>query len=351
MSDKEAFSPQGWLDWQLKSLDGYKDLDKLNRLLISAESTIDQNSGRVKEHALLVAAGLLKSEQLDKYQDELEWALELKTLIEKEIADFPPLPVLPPPGPLEKISGVVEEVTFTKAMACFDAEAYSTMKDELERKRNRDNAGAAITMIAQALSDTAPHALINDGKANKLKCLYVKGRISGKLFSGWFGMTNIRPGDFVEMAVVPSEDGYLAYAVTNPEQRTISLTPGCNTNVATETKLRMLYPLFLLIPFLPFIIFGNLLFVSLAYATAFVILMMYSVVNFRRTKKMKCELYESISNVLSDSNASRNNILIESRRITLEKDSNGEIVRRKEGDPPMPQVDKHEFVWEFFYYY
>lgn len=351
MTDKKPFSPQEWLDWQLKGLDGYKDLNKLNRLLISAEASISLNSERIEERAPLVAAGLIKSDDSDRYQERLEWALEVKALIEKEIADFPPLPVLPPSGPLEKISGVLEEVTFTKAMACFEAEAYSTMRDELERKRSSDNAGAAIVMVAQALSGTAPHALINDGKAKKLKCLYVKGKIGGKAFSGWFGMTNIRPGDFVEMAVVPSGDGYLAYAIANPEQRTISLTPGCNVNSATEIKVRLLYPLFLLIPFAPFFIFGDFLFASMSYATALAILMTYSITNYRRTKKMKCELYESISDVLSDSAKNSRNILIESRRIMLEKNSKDEIVQRKAGDIPMPQVDRHEFVWEFFYYY
>jgi hypothetical protein len=164
-------------------------------------------------------------------------------------------------------------------------------------------------------------------------------------------MTNIRPGDYIEMAVVPSGDGYLAYAVANPKQRTISLTPGCNTNSANELKQRLLYPPFVFILFVPFFIFGDFLFASLSYITALAILLVYSMVGFRRTKKMKCELYESISNTLSDSAVSSRDILIESRRIILGKHDNGEIIHREEGAVPMPQVDKHGFVWEFFYYY
>lgn len=233
MNANSKMSQREWLDWQLRGLDGYKDLDELQSCLISSHAKIEAADQNIQKYTSSVFAGMYNSEDIQRNEDRIEWAVELKTLIEKEIADFPPLPVLPPSGPLEKISGVIEEVTFTKAMACFEAEAYSTMRDEQERKRCSDNAGAAIVMVAQALSDTAPHALINDGKAKKLKCLYVKGKIGGKAFSGWFGMTNIRPGDFVEMAIVPSADGYLAYAIANPEQRTISFTPKCDMGYHT----------------------------------------------------------------------------------------------------------------------
>ncbi|MFG6654891.1 putative type VI secretion system effector [Scandinavium sp. M-37] len=233
MNANTKMSPQEWLDWQLRDFNGYKDLDELQSCLLSSHAKIEAARLNIQKYTSPEFAGMYNREDIQRNEDRIEWALELKTLIEKEIADFPPLPVLPPPGPLEKISGVVEEVTLTKAMACFDAEAYSTMKDELERKRNRDNAGAAIAMAAQTLSGTAPHALINDGKANKLKCLYIKGKVNGKLFSGWLGMTNIRSGDFAEMAVVPSGDGYLTYAVANPELRTISLTPKCDMGYNT----------------------------------------------------------------------------------------------------------------------
>ncbi|MCS2153236.1 hypothetical protein MUU49_11740 [Scandinavium goeteborgense] len=348
MSDKETFSPQGWLDWQLKSLDGYKDLDKLNRLLISAESTIDLDSGRVKQHAPLVAAGLLKSDQLDKYQDELEWALELKTLIEKEIADFPPLPVLPPPGPLEKISGVVEEVTLTKAMACFDAEAYSTMKDELERKRNRDNAGAAIAMVAQTLSGTAPHALINDGKANKLKCLYVKGKISGKSFSGWFGMTDITLGDYVEMAIMPKGDDHIAYAIVNPKQRTISLTPKCNRDGKLYSFHVSMLGSFLFM-FFPFFIFGIFatdfrLWVLFWFVTFSTVFGVYMFKTNKRDYGPSCLLFQRIKETLDLKPE------LDFRKIMIQKKKDNAFTSRIDGERISPQIDS-DYIYEYFYYY
>lgn len=347
-NDKEPFSPQGWLDWQLKDLDGYKDLNKLNRLLVSAEASINLNSERVKERAPLVAAGLINSERLDKCQDELEWALEVKALIEKEITDFPPLPVLPPAGSLEKISGVIEEVTFTKAMACFEAEAYSTMRDELERKRSRDNAGAAIAMIAQTLSDTAPHALINGGKAKKLKCLYVKGKIGGKPFSGWFGMTNIHVGDYIEMVVLPKNDNCIAYAIINTNERTVSLTPKCSR----DGKLYTL-PLFMvgsfLFMFLPFFIFGIFasgfrLWVLLWY---FIFSTTFGIYMYKVNKRdfgPSCDLFKRIQYAF-DSNKSW-----EFSKAAKKKKETNSYIPRTEGERNMPQLGG-EYAREFFYYY
>jgi hypothetical protein len=348
MTDKEPFSPQGWLDWQLKDLDGYKDLNKLNRLLVSAEASIDLNSERVKEQAPLVAAGLINSEQLDKFQDELEWALEVKVLIEKEIADFPPLPVLPPSGPLEKISGVIEEVTFTKAMACFEAEAYSTIRDELERKRNRDNAGAAIVMIAQTLSGAAPHALINDGNGNKLKCLYVKGKIGGKSFSGWFGMTNIQVGDYIEMVVLPNDGNHIAYAIVNTDERTVSLTPKCSRDGRLYSLPLSMAGSFLFM-FLPFFIFGIfasnfrlwVLFWFFMFSTVFGI---YVYKTNKRDFGPSCDLFKRIQYAF-DSKQSW-----EFSKAAKEKKETNSYPPRTEGGRKMPQPGV-EYACEFFYFY
>ncbi|QCP58812.1 putative type VI secretion system effector [Pantoea sp. SO10] len=354
MTDKEPFSPQEWLDWQLKGLDGYKDLNKLNRLLISAEASISLNSERIEERAPLVAAGLINSDDSDRYQDTLEWALEVKALIEKEIADFPPLPVLPPSGPLQKISGVIEEVTFTKAMACFEAEAYSTMRDELERKRRSDNAGAAIVMVAQALSGTAPHALINDGKAKMLKCLYVKGKIGGKAFSGWFGMTNIRPGDFVEMAVVSSEEGYLAYAVANPVSRIISVTPKCNEG-SSENSFSLSFLVFLgllLIPFLfPFFLADAFFKTLICYIVSALLLSIGVFIKTQKERGSQYLLYEQLSLVLDLPKGIRSSLSIITARKIKEKIAAGTYTPRHKSITPVPQRATQGGLYEYFYYY
>ncbi|MGV3344947.1 putative type VI secretion system effector [Enterobacteriaceae bacterium LUAb1] len=269
----------------------------------------------------------------------------------EKIETFPPLPVLPPPSPLIKISGVIEEVTFTRAMACFEAEVYSTVRDKLERKRQRDNIGALVAMTAQALTGTPPHAMINEGKPSKLKCLYVKGKIDGKTFSGWFGMTDIRPGDRVEIAAAPVGDEYLAYAIASPERGTISLTPGCNESISSNMKIIMLYPALILFLFLPFMIFANFSVSLIIYLIISPLFVLYSLSQFSSKEKMKCQLYDDISAALLNTQKGNADILKNCREISLKKKKAGELVPRTENDIPTPQVGDYKYTYEFFYYY
>jgi hypothetical protein len=348
MSENTKISPQEWLDWQLRNLDGYKDLDELQSCLISSYAKIESSRQLIQKYTSSEFAGRYTREDVKRNEKRIAWAFELKTLIEKEIADFPPLPVLPPRGPLEKISGVIEEVTFIKAMACFEAEAYSTMRDELERKRNRDNAGAAIAMIAQTLSGTAPHALINDGNANKLKCLYVKGKIGGKSFSGWFGMTNIQVGDYIEMVVLPNDGNHIAYAIVNTDERTVSLTPKCSRDGRLYSLPLSMAGSFLFM-FLPFFIFGIfasnfrlwVLFWFFMFSTVFGI---YMYKTNKRDFGPSCDLFKRIQYAF-DSKQSW-----EFSKAAKEKKETNSYPPRTEGGRKMPQPGG-EYAREFFYFY
>ncbi|MGV3344948.1 putative type VI secretion system effector [Enterobacteriaceae bacterium LUAb1] len=272
----------------------------------------------------------------------------------EKIETFPPLPVLPPAAPLIKISGVIEEVTFTRAMACFEAEVYSTVRDKLERKRLRDNIGALVAMTAQALTGTPPHAMINEGKPSKLKCLYVKGKIDGKTFSGWFGMTDIRPGDRVEIAAAPVGDEYLAYAMINISRKTISVTPQCHSGKSSYpfNMVALICFLFVLVPFLlPFFIahvFVNTLctYIAVSLSLSFIIYR-----QGQRRRKPFFELYGRISDVLAFPGGEKFDLLSHSGKIARQKREEGQILPRTAGDVPMPQGGADDYVYEFFYYY
>ncbi|EAQ2493079.1 hypothetical protein CPK96_24085 [Salmonella enterica] len=152
---------------------------------------------------------------------------EQKKRLEAKIDSFPPLPVLPSPEPLIKISGTVDEITYTKALACFDVGAYTTMQEQLERKCNRDNIGTSVAMVAQVLAGSAPHVGKTDNVWQRDKSMYVQGKIDGKPFAGWVETADVQPGEQVMMAAVPNGDGYMIYAIAVPEKNIVYLPPKC----------------------------------------------------------------------------------------------------------------------------
>lgn len=154
---------------------------------------------------------------------------EQKKRLEAKIDSFPPLPVLPPPEPLIKISGTIDEITYTKALACFDVGAYTTMREQLERKRNRDNIGTSVAMVAQVLAGSAPHVGKTDNVWQRDKSVYVQGKIDGKPFAGWVETADVQPGEQVMMAAVPDGDGYMIYAIAVPERKDVFLPPKCRS--------------------------------------------------------------------------------------------------------------------------
>ena len=241
-------------------------------------------------------------------------------------------------------------------MACFDAEAYSTVQEELEQKRNRDNMGAVFAMLAQAMNDSPIHARVNDGKANKLKCLYVEGKVSGKSFSGWFGMTNIRVGDYVEMAVMSKGDRYLAYAIINTTLATISMTPKCceGKSLHTFTYIALFSFFVVLIPFLYPLLYTSSF--PKALCTYIIVSLGVSVGLYKKTyskQGVHFELYGRIAKALNFPKGESFDLLTHAGKISKKKREAGEIPPREEGQPPMPQgsVKGKNYHLEFFYYY
>ncbi|MGV3344944.1 putative type VI secretion system effector [Enterobacteriaceae bacterium LUAb1] len=345
---------QNWQKALYHETKGYRELDDLRRYMHSRASLMGSGLEAHQKYLASHSDDEFTAQEIQEHNEYIDDTSLYFVFLADEIAHFPPLPVLPPPSPLIKISGIIEEVTFTRAMACFEAEVYSTVRDELERKRQRDNIGALVAMTAQALAGTPPHAMINEGKPSKLKCLYVKGKIDGKTFSGWFGMTNIRPGDRVEIAAAPVGDEYLAYAIARPEQRTISLTPRCNTG-KESVPLKMAFLIcFILASFLyiPALITMPDMWVKstvicILFSLSFGRLMQYITINKSKPFML---LFDEISNVLSLEEYKKKYLYSFTKKKVDELKSANKWLPREQDPLSMPQRGM-DYLEEYFYYY
>ncbi|KEY59304.1 putative type VI secretion system effector [Serratia sp. DD3] len=168
------------------------------------------------------------SKRIIELKSQITIAMEYINKIEEEMKNFPPFPELPPKKKLIKISGILEEVSFKKVIGYFEYTEYSTEKQRAEEKLKRDNSGAVLVAVLSAFANSTAPNLLKDGKKKEYRCIYVKGKIGGKSFSGWLNKTDIQVGDYLEMAVMPDGGEYKMYAVANPQQQTISTTPGCS---------------------------------------------------------------------------------------------------------------------------
>lgn len=352
MSGKRKVSPQEWLDCQLKGLAGYSDPDNLKKMQVEVDSCIRWNAFKIDEYRLEEKSGYDRSKEIQERQEEFEWAIDLKLLIEKMIESAPDLPVLPPPDPLIKLTGTIKEIEYIKAIACFDAEAYSTMKDKMARQRENDDIGVAVTMIAQTISGVAPHAMSGISKSDKLKCLFIKGKIDGKSFSGWFGMTNLEVGDKVEMAAMPDGEGYLVYAVINVTKGTISMTPKCCvgrwTNSFNTTLIFSL--LFFVLPFL-FLYLAAGFFIITFILYVFLSLVMACFIYYTIEKKqgVQFDLYARIAIALGFPGGERFDLL-KNAGFLLKGKLGSEELSREIGNSPVPQPSRKKGA-EYFYYY
>jgi|GEM_PF-2602497 len=344
---------QKWFDDYLTETQGYIDPQYLYRILMHCQSGVERSIKRIQEYSSLSAMSQQAQNNLQQYKDDLAWYDALRTALKEYFLHYPSPPILPPTAPLIKIGGVIEEVEFTKGMICFDAEVYTTVSDELERKRQRDNIGALVAMSAQMLAGSQPHALINDGELKKQKSLHVKGKVDGKSFAGWVGMTDIRPGDYVEMAAMPDDDGYLIYAIINVTKSTISVTPRCTAGKSPYSlHLRVLFSfVFLLIFFIPGFMgfeFIPMLVVYVVTSLAFSAGMHKQMMDQRGPM---FALYAQIADALEFPGGERFQLLQHCGKISKPKRDAGEIQPRKEGEIPAPQSGVTGYSHEYFYYY
>ena len=340
---------QQWRKNITSETSGYLDLAVLKTSLESSVSLVGDFLKTQKDYLNSHQDSDFTEQEIQNDNEYVDrQSLYIAFLIE-ELEKFPPMPVLPPPEPLIKISGVIEEVEFIKARAWFDAQAYMTTDDLQAFKAQLDSKGMVGAMLTNSFSGSP---ISSSGSSGKVNCLYTKGKINGKTFSGWFGMTNICPGDYVEMAAMPDDEAYLVYAIANPEQRTLSLTPKCHSNgwlyslpMSFVSSFGVLFIPSLLIAlcagmsWLPWSIFWYVLL-----STAFGISI------YRNTKKehgVHFELYRRIAIALELPGGDKYDL----GKVSRKKKKENAWIPRKEGEIPMPQDQWNEYAYEYFYYY
>ncbi|MBF7958159.1 putative type VI secretion system effector [Rahnella victoriana] len=212
----------------------YRDLERLEVSLDCLDIYIEHRSEKINKYddmpsppEEVSSSEAYKRMFINEMRLSIIRAKKYLKQVQAEINYFPAPPELPPTKPLIKISGIVEELSVKKVIGYFDFSEYSTEKARAEEKINRDNEGASLLLLLQFFAGDAPHARFNDGKRKESQCIYVKGKVNGKLFSGWLKQTNIQVGDYVEMAAMPEDDGFKIYAAAKPQLETISVTTGC----------------------------------------------------------------------------------------------------------------------------
>ncbi|EKS3673132.1 hypothetical protein QL374_003076 [Salmonella enterica] len=189
--------------------------DEIRRKKSHCETIIEVNNKWAVEHP----------DECDplKLERENEQASAEITQLDAILATEPPPPELPPRQPLFKVSGMLEEFSVQKVIGYFTDREYDPEAFAHQESRNQvggllvamtgNTAGAAVTGQSQVrMSDASD---------------FVRGKINGVSFSGWLGKTNVKVGDFVEMAVMGREEHYVVYAIALPELRTITMTPYC----------------------------------------------------------------------------------------------------------------------------
>ena len=341
---------QQWRDNIFRETKGYSDLAVLKTSLESSVSLVGDFLKTQKEY---LASHQDSDFTVEEIQNDNEYvdrqSLYIAFLID-EIDKFPPMPVLPPPEPLIKVCGVIEEVEFIKARAWFDAQAYMTTDDLQAFKAQLDNKGMVGAMLTNSFSGSSVSSY---GSSDKMNCLYTRGKINGKTFSGWFGMTDIRPGDSVEMAVAPYGDSYLVYAIASPERRTVSFVPGCDFGTKTvNLKQGMIISLILgLIVYVPWI-WGNTHGWITATITYLVICFLFALFILRRIqRKDKCimVLFDEICDVLMPEHKNKGLRSFSKRKARQLKERGQQNVTN---GVPLPAPNQSaNYIEEYFFYY
>lgn len=164
---------------------------------------------------------------IDNYYKIQAENYKIRKCLEDELKDYPSPPILPPPGNVSKIIGVIDELNVILAKACFALGAYANMELKIANKKFQEAQGNALAQGMRILSNsTAMNSDVYDFH-ERIPALYLKGKINGKSFCGWFNNINIVDGDKVEMAVVEQEGHYLAYGIVNLRDETVILPPRC----------------------------------------------------------------------------------------------------------------------------
>ncbi|MCM7529404.1 putative type VI secretion system effector [Enterobacter quasiroggenkampii] len=139
--------------------------------------------------------------------------------------ELPPRPVLPPYGPLEKISGHLEAFRYERFREYFGADSYRTHSVP-EITDGQRGAVAAAAIVAGSPGVGA--VMMAESESSNNSAEYVQGMINGQPFRGWVGVTRLQNGDNMNMIVEWQHDHYEVYAIALPEERIVSICPKCD---------------------------------------------------------------------------------------------------------------------------
>ena len=345
----------------------FKDLDRLEGCFVSLELYIKNRTRKIKEYDEMNRPGTKEDPANQMYsrifieetRRSIIRAKEYLRQVEAEKNSFPPLPELPPTKPLIKISGIVEELSVKKVIGYFDFSEYSTEKARAEKKIKRDNEGASLLLLLQFFAGDAPHARFNDGKRKESRCIYVEGKVDGKLFSGWLKQTNIQVGDYIEMAVMSQGNEYKTYAITKPQDGIISITPKCQAgsesvffkDVLKATAMVLGCMLICIIVIAIFAIrnFEGFLYVILFYCISTLLVSFFVHRELKKENYVTGDLFERICLALNIPNGKK----LELDRYSKEKikimKEKGEWIANAKNNISHPQISK-EGNFEIYYY-
>ncbi len=345
----------------------FKDLDRLEGCFNSLDIYIENRSKKIKDydemiHSISQEESLTKVSKrmfIDETRLSIIRARKYLKQVQEEINSFPTPPELPPTKPLIKISGIVEELSVKKVIGYFDFSEYSTEKARAEEKIKRDNEGASLLLLLQFFAGDAPHARFNDGKRKESRCIYVEGKVDGKLFSGWLKQTNIQVGDYVEMAVIPQGNEYKTYAITKPQDGIISITPKCQAGSesvffkdvlkATAMVLGCMLICIIVIAFFAIRNFEGFLYVILFYCISTLLVSFFVHRELKKENYVTGDLFERICLALNIPNGKK----LELDRYSKEKikimKEKGEWIANAKNNISHPQISK-EGNFEIYYY-
>ena len=345
----------------------FKDPDRLEGCFASLKIYIASRTESINEYdeichlsnATESSEERQNREYIDTLRERVIRAKEYLRQVEVEKNSVPPLPELPPTKSLIKISGIVEELSVKKVIGYFDFSEYSTEKARAEEKIKRDNEGASLLLLLQFFAGDAPHARFNDGKRKESRCIYVEGKVDGKLFSGWLKQTNIQVGDYVEMAVIPQGNEYKTYAITKPQDGIISITPKCQAGSesvffkdvlkATAMVLGCMLICIIVIAFFAIRNFEGFLYVILFYCISTLLVSFFVHRELKKENYVTGDLFERICLALNIPNGKK----LELDRYSKEKikimKEKGEWIANAKNNISYPQISK-EGNFEIYYY-
>ncbi|MCG1031678.1 hypothetical protein J5S76_06760 [Bacillus amyloliquefaciens] len=280
--------------------------------------------------------------------------------------ELPPPPVLPPYGPLGKISGRLQSFHSEYFREYFDVKAYrtSTLPEISDGQR-----GAAAAAAIVAGSPGVGTVIMAESESSNDSAEYVKGIIGGKPFRGWVGVTRVKAGDDVDMIVEWQHDHYEVYAIALPKERIVSVCPKCDMGHIAHMLWRI-KNMFVLITIIMcmfvFILvlrelFGNGDYSShwrSYYIAIFAMLVTALVVSgfiafsaYKACASTRCKLAEEIFHLLG----MRNIALINLNKITKEREKELKDKGKwyEPGDNKKPALPSNKFIYsgESWFYY